>query len=464
MSAAAHERQWPAEGLTRVPYWVYSDREIYDEEQARIFQGPTWSFLCLEAELPGPGSYRRSSLGAMPVVVTRDRDGKLQRLREPLRASRLAAGAQRERRGARHHLRLSQLELRSLPAISPASRSARGSAARAACRRNAGPSSTGRASCGSRRSAAWSSARSSADAPALEHYLGPEIVARIRRVMRAPVKLLGGYSQTLPSNWKLYMENVKDSYHASLLHTFFTTFRLNRLSQQGGMVVSPCGGHHVSYSLCRRHRRQRIRAGRHARGAGRFWARGAARCWRRSTSSATASGCRSSRCFPSFVLQQTRNSLAVRRLVPQGLDRSELVWTCFGFTDDDDAMTERRLRQANLIGPAGYISMEDGAAPGFVQRAVATASDLLSVVEMGGASVASADNRVTEAAVRGFWKAYRRHDGDVSGPGCADRRSARSVGVAAALARPNIARARADCWVSPRLKRAGYDAQTLRIY
>jgi hypothetical protein len=26
---------------------------------------------------------------------------------------------------------------------------------------------------------------------------------------------------------------------------------------------------------------------------------------------------------------------------------------------------------------------------------------------MGGASVASEDNRVTEAAVRGFWKAYR---------------------------------------------------------
>jgi anthranilate 1,2-dioxygenase large subunit len=111
--------------------------------------------------------------------------------------------------------------------------------------------------------------------------------------------------------------------------------------------------------------------------------------------------------FPTFVLQQTRNSLAVRRLVPQGLDETELAWTCFGFTSDDDDMTERRLRQANLIGPAGYISMEDGAAPGFVQRAVANAADLLSVVEMGGASVASDDNRVTEAAVRGFWKAYR---------------------------------------------------------
>ena len=89
----------------------------------------------------------------------------------------------------------------------------------------------------------------SADAPPLEHYLGAEIASRIRRVMRAPVKLLGGYSQMLPSNWKLYMENVKDTYHASLLHTFFTTFRLNRLSQKGGIVVSDCGGNHVSYSI-----------------------------------------------------------------------------------------------------------------------------------------------------------------------------------------------------------------------
>ena len=67
--------------------------------------------------------------------------------------------------------------------------------------------------------------------------------------MRAPVKLLGGYSQILHNNWKLYMENVKDSYHASLLHMFFTTFRLNRLSQKGGLVVSEFGANHISYSM-----------------------------------------------------------------------------------------------------------------------------------------------------------------------------------------------------------------------
>src|SRR3546814_10746872 len=52
----------------------------------------------------------------------------------------------------------------------------------------------------------------------------------------------------MPNNWKLYFENVKDSYHASILHLFFTTFEINRLSQKGGIIVSENGGNHVSYS------------------------------------------------------------------------------------------------------------------------------------------------------------------------------------------------------------------------
>src|SRR5262245_14750353 len=70
-------RQWPAEGLTRVPYWVYSDRDLYADEQERIFRGATWNFLCLEAELPGPNTFRTTQVGDMSVVVTRDKDGAL---------------------------------------------------------------------------------------------------------------------------------------------------------------------------------------------------------------------------------------------------------------------------------------------------------------------------------------------------------------------------------------------------
>ena len=71
------ERSWPAEGATRVPYWVYQDQDIYDREQARIFRGATWSYLCLDAELPEPGSFLTTFVGDMPVVVSRDPAGAI---------------------------------------------------------------------------------------------------------------------------------------------------------------------------------------------------------------------------------------------------------------------------------------------------------------------------------------------------------------------------------------------------
>jgi phenylpropionate dioxygenase-like ring-hydroxylating dioxygenase large terminal subunit len=247
-----------------------------------------------------------------------------------------------------------------------------------------------------------------ADTPSLESYLGPEITRGVCRVMRAPVRLLGGYSQALPSNWKLYMENSKDSYHASLLHMFFTTFRLNRLSQKGGLVVSDNGAGHISYSMAadvagKEYEQARMRSAKEG------YALEAPELLQSIDEFGDGIGLQILAVFPGFVLQQIRNCLAVRRIIPQGLDRSELVWTCFGFTSDDDALHALRLRQANLIGPAGFISMEDGAATGFVQRGSRGAPRELSVVEMGGRGTSSEESRVSEAAVRGFWKSYREH-------------------------------------------------------
>ena len=115
--------------------------------------------------------------------------------------------------------------------------------------------------------------------------------------------------------------------------------------------------------------------------------------------------------FPNFVLQQIMNSLAVRQVVPRDVSETELVWTCFGYQDDDEKMDALRMRQSNFIGPAGFISMEDGAATGFVQRGVQGASSNASVIEMGGDRIASDESRVTETSVRGLWQAYRGHMG-----------------------------------------------------
>jgi anthranilate 1,2-dioxygenase large subunit/terephthalate 1,2-dioxygenase oxygenase component alpha subunit len=67
-------------------------------------------------------------------------------------------------------------------------------------------------------------------------------------VLKAKPKILGTTSQILHNNWKLYIENVKDTYHASLLHTFFTTFRVSRLTNTGGVGIADSGAHHFSYT------------------------------------------------------------------------------------------------------------------------------------------------------------------------------------------------------------------------
>jgi anthranilate 1,2-dioxygenase large subunit/terephthalate 1,2-dioxygenase oxygenase component alpha subunit len=396
MNIQAHARHWPPEGLTRVPYWIYSDQDVYAQEQERIFRGPTWNFLCLEAELPEPGTYRTSSLGEMPVVVTRDAEGKLNAF-ENRCAHRGSLLCLNERGACKEIVCVYHNWSYDLAGNLTGVAFRRGIGGKGGMPAEARPEQHAPRKLRLATLAGLVFGTLSPSTPPLEDYLGPEIAARIRRVMRAPAKLLGGYSQMLPSNWKLYMENVKDSYHASLLHTFFTTFRLNRLSQKGGIIVSESGGNHISYSMAA------DVAGKEYEQAGIGGAHAGL--------TLEAPELLHLSVFPIFVLQQIRNSLAVRRVVPLGLERTELNWTCFGFTSDDAEMTERRLRQANLIGPSGFISMEDGAATGFVQRGVRGAPDVDSVVEMGGSSVASDENRVTEASVRGFWKAYRQQMG-----------------------------------------------------
>ncbi len=95
--------------------------------------------------------------------------------------------------------------------------------------------------------------------------------------------------------------------------------------------------------------------------------------------------------------------------MPLGLEKSELHWTCFGYKDDDAELRRMRMLQSNLIGPAGYVSMEDGSVGGYVQRGIAGAGeDAAAVMEMGGRDIkASPGVRATETALRGFWQAYR---------------------------------------------------------
>ena len=52
---------FPQPDGSEVPYRVFSSQEVYEREQERIFRGPVWSFLGLEAEIPKVGDSRAPS-------------------------------------------------------------------------------------------------------------------------------------------------------------------------------------------------------------------------------------------------------------------------------------------------------------------------------------------------------------------------------------------------------------------
>ncbi len=409
MIEAAQRPAWPAEGLARVPYWVYQDAQLYRDEQTKIFHGATWNFLCLEAELSVPETWRTAHVGEMPVVVARDAKGELHAF-ENRCAHRGALLCLKSRGTAKEITCVYHNWTYDLAGNLQGIAFRRGIKGKGGMAADAHPESQAPRKLRIENFHGLIFGTLSDDTPTVESCLGEEIAARMRRVMKAPVKPLGGYSQMLASNWKLYLENVKDSYHASLLHLFFTKFRINRLSQRGGVLVGGDGGAHVSFSV------EDMSGGDDYEKAGMRSAQGGFGLEAPEVLAAVDEfgdgvGVQILGVFPGFVLQQIRNCLAVRRIVPRGVGETELVWTLFGYADDDEAMTARRLRQANLVGPAGYISMEDGAATGFVQRGVQAAAGHAAVVEMGGRGVASDESRITETTVRGFWQAWRGHMG-----------------------------------------------------
>src|SRR2546423_710389 len=75
--ALAQRYAWPGDDLTVIPDWVYTDETIYAREVERIFHGPTWNYVALEAEIPNAGDYIRSNVGPTPVVVARADDGSI---------------------------------------------------------------------------------------------------------------------------------------------------------------------------------------------------------------------------------------------------------------------------------------------------------------------------------------------------------------------------------------------------
>jgi phenylpropionate dioxygenase-like ring-hydroxylating dioxygenase large terminal subunit len=398
---------WPEGGVTRVPYGVYSDPELYALEQRLIFRGPVWNFLGLEIELPAAGDYRTTFVGETPVIVTRDENGDIHAMVNRC-AHKGALVCPKERGNAAsltcvYHSWTYDLRGK-----------LEGVAFRKGVRGHGGmpadfdPGQRGLEPLRVEIFCGLIFGTFSDETEPFEAYIGDAVGGFMKRNLNRPLRLLGGHSQMLHNNWKLYAENLRDSYHATLLHTFYSAFKINRLDMDGGITLSEKGWHHISYAKRatliedKEYEDAKVHAAKFdsALAGPRLL-----ESWDEFDDGITHS---IQTIFPTSAVQFILNSLAFRFFVPRGIDKTELFWIYLGYADDTEEQTRMRVMQSNLTGAAGLVSLEDGCINEFVQRGVRGSESQSSFMEMGGRDVASsAGSRATEAAVRGFWQGYR---------------------------------------------------------
>ncbi|NBO88903.1 MAG: salicylate hydroxylase, partial [Betaproteobacteria bacterium] len=250
----------------------------------------------------------------------------------------------------------------------------------------------------------------------LEDYMGSTILRYFDRLFNGRKLTLLGYNrQRIPGNWKLMQENIKDPYHPGLLHTWFVTFGLWRADNKSELRMD---AHHRHAAMISTRGSSGQATGDSSQVTQVSSFKGSMQLhdpsfldivpedwWRMDDQVPTAV---MMTLFPSVIFQQQVNSVSTRHIQPDGHGAFDFVWTHFGFEDDSAEMTERRLRQANLFGPAGFVSADDGEVIEFSQRAFETKPHHRTLAELGGRDVVETDHMVTETLIRGMYDYWRK--------------------------------------------------------
>ena len=404
--ASAPRAAWDADATSRVPAWVYSDPEVYAAELERIFYGRHWSYVGLLAEIPEPGAFKRTRIGERSVILVRGEEGQTHVVENRCAHRGVRFCQERSGKVKAFHCPYHQwnYDLAGNLMGVPFRRGVRGQGGMPP---DFDPTARGLTKLKVAVRAGVVFASFDPDVEPLEEYLGPEVLRYFDRVFDGRELVVLGYSrQRIPGNWKLMQENIKDPYHPGLLHTWFVTFGLWRADQQSRMVMDARGRH-----ACMISQRNQGGAGDVTQGVTSFRADMTLNdprlldvvpepWWNGPTVVMQT-------IFPSLIVQQQVNSLSTRHIQPAGVGAFDFVWTHFGFADDDAEMTRRRLRQANLFGPAGFVSADDGEVIEFSQDGLGEDEGFSTLCELGGREVADTDHMVTETLIRGMYRYWR---------------------------------------------------------
>ena len=406
---------WESAGTSRIPFAVYTGAQLHQREMERFFYRGHWCYVGLEAEIPEPGDFKRTKVGERSVIMVRAADGQIHVV-ENICAHRGMAFC-RERHGKAkefvcpYHQWSYALDgqLQGVPFRRGVRQEGK---VQGGMPPDFDPKDHGlrRLQVATRGGVVFASFDPQVES--LEDYMGPVILGYFDRLFNGrKLKILGYNRQRIPGNWKLMQENIKDPYHPGLLHTWFVTFGLWRADNQSQLRMDAHHRHAAMIST-RGSAGQASGASAQVTQVSSFkqtmqlhdpsfldivqepW-------WGGPTAVMTT-------LFPSVIFQQQVNSVSTRHIQPDGHGAFDFVWTHFGFEDDDDTMHERRLRQANLFGPAGFVSADDGEVIEFSQQAFETLPQHRTLAELGGKTVEDTDHMVTETLIRGMYDYWRR--------------------------------------------------------
>lgn len=416
--------QWPESDTSRIPYWVYRDEKVYQQELEKIFYGNHWSYVGLACEIPNTGDFKTSWVGEREVIVTRHHSDI--HVFENRCAHRGVRFCQEKHGNAKslvcpyHQWRYNlKGDLIGVPFEHGAVKGDRrcGGMPEEFDKKQHG---TVKLNVACLHGVIFASFSDSVEP--IEQYLGPSILPWFERTFKnRNLKLLGYNRQEIPGNWKLMMENIKDPYHPGLLHTWFVTFGLFRADQTTSrMIIDSTGRHAVMLN-----RRNQATHNEVTEGIASYkhqmtlhdpqlldiveesW-------WTIPDPDNPSTVIDPTNCmqtlFPSVIIQQQVNSLSTRQIVPRGKDCFEFNWTHFGFDDDSEEMTLRRLRQSNLFGPAGFVSADDGEVIELSQRGFDQWHDQGQLLaQLGGRDPGeTTDHMVTETLMRGMYRYWKK--------------------------------------------------------
>jgi salicylate 5-hydroxylase large subunit len=408
-----NERVWQEPGSSRIPFWAYTDPNIYQQELERIFYKNHWCYVGLEAEIPNPGDFKRTVIGERSVVVARDADLQIN-VFENVCAHR---GMQfcRERHGNKkefvcpYHQWNYNLkgELQGVPFRRGVKKNGQ---VQGGMPSDFNPKDhpLTRLKVATRGGVIFASFDHQVES--LEDYLGPEVLYYFDRLFDGRTLTILGYNrQRIPGNWKLMQENIKDPYHPGLLHTWFITYGLWRADNESQLLMD---AHYRHAAMISTRGNAGVKSSEVTSGVTSFketmeikdkrlidivqedW-------WRGPTAVMLT-------IFPSVIFQQQVNSVSTRHIQPNGNGSFDFVWTHFGFANDTPEMTERRLIQSNLFGPAGFVSADDGEVIELSQKGFEQKPFHQVLAQLGGVECENTDHMVTETLIRGMYHYWRK--------------------------------------------------------